>query len=121
MKSTRGPLVLAVFGAVLALAGGVAAVVASSEASAASGGRFPLGSGEGLPPGSVAALVLLVGLLLVGIGAAVHDGRELRRPPQRGATHPVLRSLPRPAPHHVGPRRAATRTHLHLVGGARRT
>ncbi len=107
MKSTGRPLVVAFAGAVLALVAGIAAVSASLDASAAVPGQFPVGTNEGMPPGSVSALVFFGGLLLVGVGAAVHDGRQLRsvspRPSARVAPRTTLQVAPRMTPQ-VAPR-----------------
>ena len=117
MKSTGRPLALAVAGAALALVAGVAAVSTSLQASSSGSGQFPVGTHAGMAPGSVPALVFLFGLLLVGIGAAVHDGRELRQVSARPAprtrperaeraelvvsrpvSNPVSRPVSRPVP-----------------------
>ncbi|WP_460966086.1 hypothetical protein [Pedococcus soli] len=78
MKSTRGPLVLAVAGAVLAVVSAVTALAASLGAQARGSGAYGVVAHDGWAPGSVPALVMLAGLLLVGVGAALHDGRRLR-------------------------------------------
>ncbi len=148
MKSTGRPLALAVAGAALALVAGVAAVSTSLHASSSGSGQFPVGAHAGMAPGSVPALVFLFGLLLVGIGAAVHDGRELRqvsarpaprtrperaeraelvvsRPVSSPAARPVprqtLRRSSRPAPCPATGRRTSTGVHLQLVGSARKS
>ncbi|GAB3073685.1 hypothetical protein GCM10027080_16210 [Pedococcus soli] len=78
VKSTRGPLVLAVAGAVLAVVSAVTALAASLGAQARGSGAYGVVAHDGWAPGSVPALVMLAGLLLVGVGAALHDGRRLR-------------------------------------------
>ncbi|WP_406829302.1 hypothetical protein ABEG17_09860 [Pedococcus sp. KACC 23699] len=136
MQGTGRPLAIA--GAALSLVSGALAVSASLDAQAGSG-RFPVGAHDGMAPGSVPALLFLVGLFVVGIGAAVHDGKELRRPaalpptstgrspravprPVRSASHPV-RSAPHPvrtASRPVRGRRTSSGTRLEVVGAARR-
>ena len=131
MKSTGRPLALAFAGAALALVAGIAALSASLGASATVSGQFPVGAHEGMPPGSVSALVFFLGLLLVGIGAAVHDGRQLRQPSSRPAPRPAQsssRSASRPAliASQLAPeslahgRRTSSGAHLVLVSAARR-
>lgn len=79
MDSTRRPLAVVAAGVALTVVSGMATLSAGLDASARAGsGPFAVADHDGMAPGGVPALVLLLGLLLIGVGAAMHDGRRLR-------------------------------------------
>ena len=87
METTRGPLAVVAAGVTLTVVSGMATLAAGLEASAGAGpGQFAVVGHDGMAPGGRPALVLLLGLLLIGVGAALHDGRRLRATAPRATT-----------------------------------